>query len=299
MRKLIALAALPLLAFATPASAETLGNSDIVQLSKIGLGDEAIIAKIKTSSNQFALTTNDMIALKGDGVSGPVIAAMLEASQGSAVSANAMGSIDSPDPMVPHPSGIYLLADWLDQPKMMVIDATTSNQTKTGGMFGYLMTGGIASMNFKTVIPNKAARVKADVYRPTFYFYFDQSQRNLSDAGTNGFWIAGAVTSPNEFSLVRFDVKKDSREAKVGKFNIGGAKSGVMDKDRIGFSYEPVAPGVYRVMPDADLPGGEYGFLYSSNTGAGGPGMAGGGATTARIFDFSIPMPPKPDKKKN
>lgn len=282
---------------ASPASAETLSNADIVQLSKIGLGDEAIIAKIKTSSNQFALTTDDMIALKGDGVSGPVIAAMLEASQGSLVSANATSSIDSPDPLVPHPSGVYLLADWLPEPKMIGIDATTSNQTKTGGMFGYILTGGIASVNFKTVIPNKAARAKSEIYRPTFYFYFDQSQRNLSEAGTNGFWNAGAVTSPNEFSLVRFEVKKDSREAKVGKFNIGGAKSGVMDKDRISFSYEAIAPGVFKVTPDADLPGGEYGFLYSVNSG-GGPGMASAGATTARIFDFSIPVPPKPDKKK-
>lgn len=298
MRKLLVGAALPLfLLAASPALAETLSNADVIQLSKIGLGDEAIIAKIKTSSNQFAVTTADMISLKGEGVSGPVIAAMLEAANGSSVSANATSSVDSPDPLVPHPSGIYMFADWLPEPKMTVIDATTSNQTKTGGMFGYLVTGGLASMSFKTVIPNKSARVKSDVYRPTFYFYFDQAQRNLSDSGGGGFWMAGAVTSPNEFSLIRFEIKKDSREAKVGKFNIGGAKAGVMDKDRIAFSYETIAPGVYKVTPDTDLPGGEYGFLYSTNT-SGGPGGAGVGATTARVFDFSIPMPPKPDKKK-
>jgi hypothetical protein len=281
-------AALAALVMAVPAQAETLSNADVVELSSIGLGDEAVIAKIKTSSNQFQLTTDDMIALKKAGVSGAVIAAMLEASSGAAVSANAQMSGDSPDPLVPHPSGIYLLASWAEPPKMQVLDPTTSNQTKTGGFFGYAMTGGLASMSFKTVIPNSAARVKSTVTRPTFYFYFDQANRSLSKDGQNAIWQSGTVTSPNEFSLVRFDVKKNSREAKVGKFNIGGAKAGVMDKDRIAFSYETVVPGVFKVTPDADLPAGEYGFLYSSTTG-GGVGMAGMGATTSKIFDFSIP----------
>jgi hypothetical protein len=281
-------AALAAMVMAVPAQAETLSNADVVELSSIGLGDEAVIAKIKTSSNQFQLTTDDMIALKKAGVSGAVIAAMLEASSGAAVSANAQMSGDSPDPLVPHPSGIYLLASWAEPPKMQVLDPTTSNQTKTGGFFGYAMTGGLASMSFKTVIPNSAARVKSTLTRPTFYFYFDQANRSLSKDGQNAIWQSGTVTSPNEFSLVRFDVKKNSREAKVGKFNIGGAKAGVMDKDRIPFSYETVVPGVFKVTPDTDLPAGEYGFLYSSTTG-GGVGMAGMGATTAKIFDFSIP----------
>lgn len=289
MKKFLNAALATALIFASAsAHAETLTNTDVVQLSKIGLGDEAVIAKIRASSSKFDLTTTDLIALKAAGVSGPVIAAMIDASKGATVSANATASVDSPDPLVPHPSGIYVLADWLEQPKMMVLDPTTSNQTKTGGFLGYAMTGGLASMSFKTVIPNASARIKAPVSKPVFYFYFDQAGRSLSKDGASSFWMSGAVTSPNEFSLVRFDVKKDSREAKVGKFNIGGAKSGVMDKDRIQFSYDLVTTGVYKVTPERELGPGEYGFLYSSTTG-GGVGMAGVGATTAKIFDFSIP----------
>lgn len=288
MKSLYLFVALAASTFGVAAHAETLSNADVIELSSIGIGDEAVIAKIQASSNQFKLTTDDMIALKKAGVSGAVIAAMLNASSGSAVSANAQMSSDSPDPLVPHPSGIYLLASWGEQPKMQVLDPTTSNQTKTGGFLGYAMTGGLASMSFKTVIPNAAARVKSAISRPTFYFYFDQANRSLSKDGQNAIWQSGSVTSPNEFSLVRFDVKKNSREAKVGKFNIGGAKAGVMDKDRIPFSYETVVPGVFKVVPDSDLPPGEYGFLYSSSTG-GGVGVAGMGATTSKIFDFSVP----------
>jgi hypothetical protein len=85
---------------------------------------------------------------------------------------------------------------------------------------------------------------------------------------------------------VRFDTKNGRREAKVGKFNIGGAKSGVMDKDRIAFQYDQLAPGVFKVSPTAPLSPGEYGFLYSVS--GGGMGMASGGNMMARVFDFSI-----------
>jgi hypothetical protein len=170
---------------------------------------------------------------------------------------------------------------------MMVIDPTTSNQTKTGGFLGYALTGGIASMSFKTIVPKAHARIVSERPRPVFYFYFDQSARSLSGGGASSIWLAGAVTSPSEFSLVRFNVKQDRREAKVGKFNIGGAKAGVMDEDRIPFSYTAVSPGVFEVKPDVDLPAGEYGFLYSVSTG-GGVGLAGVGAMTSKIFDFSV-----------
>ncbi|MGN6497315.1 MAG: hypothetical protein ACTHKM_01275 [Tsuneonella sp.] len=282
-----ALAFAAALAIATPANGETLDNNSVVALVGAGLGDEAVIAKIDGSATHFDTSTAALIALKNAGVSSAVIAKMIAAGSTSTVSENASASLDNPDPRAPHPAGVYLLGDWLQPSKMLVIDATTSNQTKSGGFLGYALTGGIASMSFKTAVPNAHARVQTRQARPTFYFYFDQANRSLSNGARDGFWAAGAVTSPAEFSLVRFDVKKNSREAKVGSFNIGGAKAGVMDKDRIPFTYNLVVPGVYEVRPSLDLQGGEYGFLYSASTG-GGVGLAGVGAMTSRIFDFSV-----------
>lgn len=272
---------------AAPASAETLDNAAIMQLVEIGLGDEAIVAKIDATATRFDVSTPQLIALKNAGVSSTVIAAMITKSNAPSTSSAVSVSMDDPDPMVPHASGVYLLADQQPEPRMQFIDATTTNQTKTGGFLGYALTGGLASMSFKTVIPQASARTVTQQARPVFYFYFDEANSSLSNRGGNNFWMAGAVTSPAEFSLVRFDVKKDRREAKVGKFNIGGAKAGVMAKDQIAFDYERLAPGVFKVQPQEDLETGEYGFLYSSQTG-GGVGMANVGAQTARIFDFSV-----------
>ena len=287
MKARIVIAAL-VLACATPmaARAETLTNDMVVSLVQAGLGDDAVIAKIKASAGHYALSTDDLISLKKRGVPGPVIAAMIESGSEGAVSTKAAYSADSVDPLVPHPSGLYLLSD----ARMVRIDPTTSNQSKTGGLLGYAFTGGLASLSIKAVIPNVTARVRTGRARPTFYFYFDEATRSLSQVGTPSPWLSGpasAITSPNEFTLIRFDVKKDRRETRTGSMNLAGARSGVMDKDRIAFDYEQVTPGVFKVTPSADLPAGEYGFIYSISAGA-GPGMWSRGTGSARIFDFAV-----------
>ena len=59
---------------------EDITNDRVIQMVKTGLDDDVIIAKIKTGHPKFSLTDNDLMALKNSGVSGKVIAAMLEAS---------------------------------------------------------------------------------------------------------------------------------------------------------------------------------------------------------------------------
>jgi hypothetical protein len=243
-----------------------------------GLGDEVVIAKIKTSPNTFELSTPSVIALKQRGISSAVLAAMI--SGPSALAPVALSS-DSPDPSIPHHPGVYMLANWLPQPKMVRIDPTTSNQTKTGGMIGYALTGGLASLSVKAVIPNEAARAVSAVASPSFYLFVDV---------TSPGWLSGSIgttVTPNEFSLVQLVAKKGRREARIGSMNIGGAKAGVMDKDRIAFTYDQTAPGVFKINLSAPLAPGEYGFLYSMSSGS-GVGVTSGGVSSARVFDFAI-----------
>lgn len=56
-----------------------LSNADIIKLSKLKLGDDVIIAKIKQSKKvALDVTTDGLVQLKQAGVSGEVLAAMLE-----------------------------------------------------------------------------------------------------------------------------------------------------------------------------------------------------------------------------
>lgn len=268
-------AGLVMFAFGQPAAAQSISVDQIVQLSQLKLGDEAIIAKIKAEGATFTLSTDQMIDLRQKGVSSAVIAAMLE----KKTVATAEMSLDSADPNVPHPPGLYLLAGSGDSAKMVRIDPLSANQMKTGGIIGYALTGGIASASIKVAIPNESAKAKAPT-TPRFFFFFDESRGTQSTASFLGSTFG--ASSPAEFSLVRLTEKKDRREARVGSMNIGGAKTGVMDKDRIGFDYELVRPGVYRVKSQKVLEPGEYGFLYAI------AGAGSGGAAAARIFDFSV-----------
>lgn len=266
----------PIRAATTQPSAELLTNETVISLVKAGLGPEAIQAKIGTSRGSFDTSTNALIALKQAGVPDVVIAAMLNRSK-SPVAANVVADNSNPDPLVPHAPGIYFL-DARGGGRMVRIDPTVSNQLKTSNLWGYAFSYGLSSLKLKAVVSNANARVRASSRRPVFYFYFNQSSP-LAALAEFSAGFAATATSPNEFSLIRFDQKSDRREASVASVNLGGMKSGISDKARISFTYEDVAPGVFKVTPNSELMPGEYGFLYSVGAQAG---------STARIFDFSV-----------
>lgn len=254
------------IATSSPASAETLSNDSVLTLLNAGLGDDVVIAKINSSPSNFELSTETVIALKQRGVSGPVLAAMITA---SAVAAQPAMSIDSPDPMVPHPSGIYLAGF----EKMTRIESTTTSQARTSGMLGAVLTSGLSGMRIKAGVNGPKANISTNEDRPVFYFYFDQAAQGLGAAG-------GAITSPQEFSLIRFETKKDKREAVIGSVGLGGTKAGLRDKDQHTFEVTQVKPGVYRVVPTLPLKAGEYGFISG--------GVGSGANATFRVFDFTI-----------
>jgi hypothetical protein len=278
--------------FLNSAHAEVLTNDTVIQLTRAGLGAETVVAKINSSANTFDLSTDQLIKLKQAKVSDPVIAAMLGAASGAGVNAAAAGSSDSPDPLAPHASGIYLLHDWAQPQKMQRMDATSTTQTKDTGRLLSAITYGIAKVRIITVLPNPTARVRVKSSAPVFYFYFDESGSKLSSGGSNGglFGLgqnSQPVTSTNEVTMIRFNVKKGNREVVLAQGNIAGTQSGVMDKARVAFSYEDVAPGVFKVTPSATLEPGEYGNLYSAS-GAGNMTQMYTGGSSVKIFDFGV-----------
>lgn len=270
-----------LLAMAAPAAAEILTNADVMMLLDAGLGEEAVIAKIETTDGAYETDTPSLLALRDKGVSSAVIAAMLKKSM-----VKPELSDSSADPLLPHFPGVYLFDDWSTEQRMWKIDPTSSTQTKTGGILGYAFTAGIASASVKAVIPGEEAQHTVPNGKPTFYVYLDTP--NSGNSGTFSTGFGATIQSPNEFSLIKLTEKKGRREARIGSFNIAGAKGGVMDKDQIPFTYEQIVPGVYKVQPEVDLGPGQYGFIFAAGGGV-GPGLAGNAGTAgARVFAFGI-----------
>jgi len=62
---------------------ETLTNAKVIEMAKVGLGDEIVLNKIKTSGCKFDVSTDALIELKKGGVSDAVIALMMEKDDGT------------------------------------------------------------------------------------------------------------------------------------------------------------------------------------------------------------------------
>lgn len=278
------LALMPVVAIASALAAqEVLTNQTVLALAGAGVGDQIIVAKIRSSATSFDVSTGQLIELKKRGVSDAVIAAMIEVA-GKPTDVAAAGASDSPDPKAPHAPGVYLLDESVAPGRMVRIDPAASNQMKTGGMLGYALTGGIAKIKMNIVLPGASARNRTTLARPKFYFYLGQT--NTIPGMPSMYWMGLpglSPSSPNEFSFVHFATKKDHREASVGRVGIGGVTTGVQDNQRLTLTYADVRPGVFSVTPSGDLAPGEYAFVYS---------IAGGMNGMSRIFDFSVgPVP--------
>lgn len=119
---------------AVPPQDSDMDNARVIQLTKTGLDDEIIIAKMKTAHCKFSLGDNDLMDLKKAGVSPKVIAAMLDAS----VLTSAVVKVDG-NPLELH----------------------TLGQAKAGGRLGHTLSGGFKSVKQKAYLQGQHAAVVA------------------------------------------------------------------------------------------------------------------------------------------
>ncbi len=268
------------------ASKPKLTNQDILGMVSLGLGDDVILEKIHTTpETDFATDMESLKALKAAHVSDAVIRAMINPHP-SVVNSNPTlpasqitpTNTNPDDPASSHDPGIYMYAATKDGVHMVMLEPTVYSQGKSGGLFKSAMTYGIAKMKWKAVVRGAHANVRSSDSKMVFYFYFEESNAGLSHASFGG------TTTPNEFTLLKFDEKKDSRETVVMQANAFGASSGTDEKGNTGFDFTKLRPGVYKVVPKTTMKPGEYCFLSSSGVGVYGVGSAG----ASRLFDFAV-----------
>jgi len=264
----------------TNGTGEVLTNDKVITMVKAGLPHTIIINKIHASKTNFDTNTDELIRLQKAQVPAEIINEMVAATTRVSASTSSTGAGDASkadpnDPAAAHEAGIYLYQEVDGQRKMIQLEPSVSKQSKTGGVFPSALTGGLTKIKFKAALAGSNASLQINVPRPVFYFYFEVKNSGLS---TNTYY----ATSPNEFVLVKFDGKNNSREVTVSQVSAFGMQTGTMDKAARGFTVEKLSPGVFKVTPQADLTDGEYGFYNGA-----GVGPSGG----AKIFDFGIKLP--------
>ena len=272
---------------AVSAQDEVMTNDEVISLTKAGLAGSVIIGKIRTSRSDFDMSTDALIKLKQSGVSDEVVGAMLEAKSGRAAgsgtsSAAPVGPAGDPnDPMSKKNYGIYLFEERDGQRKMTQLMPNVSAQNRTGGKFTNSITPfGLGKIKKKANLPGRNASLQISSTSPVFYFYLDNTSGGLNTA-------SGIPSTPNEFTLVRFNQRSDNREVTIAKENSWGGKGGLSDEYVVPLQAEDLGNGIFRVTAAVALKKGEYGF-YLLNSGNSNVSDGVG----SKFFDFGITMTP-------
>ncbi len=222
--------ALVCVASATPQEA-ALDNAQIVKLTKLDMGDEVIIAKIKQSQRvNFATSTDDLVKLKEAGVSKAVIAAMIER-------AGAGSGIPPGPPTQGEPEVTLRTKDGLIR-----LHATYGNAKSQASVFSFATW-----IEFTPV----SAETRTKDRRPTVLVPADTSPR--------GRWWFVHTSQEKDEDYRYFDLEGG------GAFSISW--SGSPEKGSI-VKCEMVEekPGVWALTPLKELKPGEYG-VFSGQVG--------------------------------
>ena len=260
--------------------ATVLTNQSVIELVQDKLPEDVIVTKIQTSKTNFDVSTNALVALNKAGVPTSIIKAMMTSGNSSAVVTAAAG--DPNDPLIDHEAGIYAYFKTSGgKRKLVELEPTVYTEGKSGGVFASAMTYGIAKVKWKAVVRGPHAAISTTDADVAFYFYFEEKSAGLSHSSFS-------TSTPNEFTLLRFDVKKETRETVVMQANAFGSQSGSQDNATVTFTFTKLRPGVYKVTPNAPMHPGEYCFLSAQTGGAFAPGAA----AANKVFDFGI-IPPE------
>ncbi len=234
MRMLILRAAVlvAILAAALPAQ-QQLTNEAIVKLHRAGLGDDMIVNMVNTQPGQYTVGVDDVVALKGAGVSEKVIAAMM--SKGSAPSGSTGSQAAPPSGAYPSEIGVYYRKG--DQWEEVLPEVVN---WKTGGVLKTVATVGV---------------LKGDVNGRLH----GASSRNSVRTPLEFLIYAPEGVAITEYQLLRLRPQKDGREFRTVT---GGVlhSSGGATRDLVEFEGKKVASRTFLVTP-ANLGVGEYGFL--------------------------------------
>ena len=259
------------------AQGEALTNADIIELKKAGFSEKLIISKIESEEGSYKTTTKDMIALKKAGISDAIITAMVKKNPADGTVTTHSEKKDSATADRPKPkinikeSGIFYRNN---KGEIVEVDASIYSAEKASTFFANI------AAKTKASVRGAAANLRAEP-SATFFFTFPQSDK--SELGEQSV-IFTKAKSPNEFTLVRFEIipKKNERSITTAQGNfVDGVSAGIDEKQVVLFKYRKLKDGQYEVYFDKPLPRGEYAFMYSGS-------VKDFGTAGQKLYDFGV-----------
>lgn len=214
--------------FAWAGEEQPLTNGDIVKLTKLSMGDDVIIAKIKAAKAvKFDLSIDDLIKLKESGVSGPVITAMLDRSNAG------VGGKTTQNPAV-------ALVTKSGEPELKGINGDLKTMTApfVGQRRWIEFSGGAAKLRIKDKKPSILVKLDRDPH--------------------NARWLV--KLSPWDKYQMRV-VEMPS----IGQYG-GHISNAPEEASNVDYASEEVSPGRWKITPKKPLEPGEYGIFLWEGT---------------------------------
>jgi hypothetical protein len=243
MRKSILIAAFVGCLSILASAQEALTNDSIQKMAKAGLSDDVVVSMIQGQPGNYNLTPDTLVALKKDGVSDKVLAAM-------AAKSSAPPADKAKDEFEDLDVGVYHKVK-----DVWTLVATEPVNWKSGGMLKSFASQGIVKGD-----------VNGRLQGPTSGTKMNTPLEFLIKAPDG--------IEATDFQLVRLHVKSDAREFRTVT---GGVihSSGGSSRDAVVFQQTRIAKRTYKITLPDTAPPGEYAFLAPGLTGSSASGSTG------------------------
>ncbi len=243
---------------AAPVQPRLLDNEAIIKMTRADLGDDIILQFVRSQPGDYRTGPDDLVALKGAGVSQAVIAAMLARNSGLQQHA------------APAPVEVAPLSFNTDDPGVYFKNRQGAWEAVGPELVRYRDGGALKSLVTNNIVKKDENGVVSGPKSPLHI-----------SPGTEMLILAPANADAVEYVILRFRPKGDRREFRVKTGNIFHSETGT-DRDALDIPVHKVSQHLFAFTVPGDLVKGEYGVLAPSQTGA--PGISHAG----KIYTFSI-----------
>ena len=230
---------------------EPLNNASIEKMTKAGLGEDVIVSVVQNQPGHYDLSPDALVALKKEGVSDKVLAAMASKNSGAPAPAPKPAAADAFDDL---DNGVYFKA----KDGAWTLIASEQVNWKTGGALKSFASRGIVKEDVNGHLNGKESATKL------------ATPLEILIKAPEGM-------EATDYEFVHLHVNSDNREFRTKTGGVVHASGGA-SRDEVEFEQTRLAKHVYTVtFKDKLAAGGEYAFLapgLTNSTASGSTGKA-------------------------
>ncbi|HFK5511240.1 hypothetical protein HZP31_15565 [Elizabethkingia anophelis] len=238
----------------------TFDNSKVIELTKAHISKPIIIQSIEEASNyNYDISVKGLKQLSQSKIDEDVVILLMKKQNEKKNKSSKVDNItiDKDD------YGLFVS----DNNQKFKIPSHQTQANFKGKMMGF---------DLKATIPDSTSGIIISPINKVFYFNMGEDDKGASNSFFNA---VKPFSDPNEGVLIKLKTNRNNRELDLGKVRaMAGMKTEIPEKYKIKYRVEKVSGNVYKIMIEANLHEGEYGFIF----GAINPGGV------MRIYDFTV-----------